>query len=457
MNVLVNTFLYEGGRPDNLESVGITHVTVKDGVTSIPPSAFVDWKDLVSVHVPSSVTSIGEYAFLGCSSLLSINLPESSLQTIGPWAFANCIHLSKITLPHSLTDIGNGAFNKCSSLSSITIPPSITRIGDLTFSRCSSLYQVTIPPPVTSIGGYAFSHCDKLKSILLPNALQSIGQFAFHNCTLLESIHIPTSVASIGYATFKNCTSLKVIYSPSSALEINNDIFKDCNINNLIILTDNHFNYQGMIPSITLQNIQQCIHHLPTNDIDTRIPPNQQLHTLHHAFQQEFPQIAQRAQQSSLNLLHLLVYFPVDDNDIYEPLLLTLLTNYPQTMTAVDTSGRTPLHHVMTCTKQIMNRRCNNNNNNQSNCYKLLIDHCPDTVVHIAIQSVLQSLWPWEGVRDTIVYEMPYALGVGNVESGLLPFMTVAAVVEGFSKDLIQLSIVYELLCLNPGVLKEYN
>ena len=147
---------------------------------------------------------------------------------------------------------------------------------------------------------------------------------------------------------------------------------------NLIILTDtDHFYYRG-IPSITLHDILQCIHHLP-NDID--IPPHQQLHTLHHTLQQRFPLIAQRAQQSLLNLLHLLVYFPGGDDDIYL-LLLTLLTKCPQAMTAVDSSGRTPLHHVMTSTRHIMD----------DNSYELLLDHCPDTVVHLAIRLVAQSV-----------------------------------------------------------------
>ena len=84
-----NTYIYQGGRPDLTTGNGITHVIVKDGVTSIDNSAFAFWKDLISVHIPSSVTAIGQEAFDGCSSLTFINLPES-LQRIGTWAFYNC-------------------------------------------------------------------------------------------------------------------------------------------------------------------------------------------------------------------------------------------------------------------------------------------------------------------------------------------------------------------------------
>ena len=132
-----------------------------------------------------------------------------------------------------------------------------------------------------------------------------------------------------------------------------------------------------------------------------------------------------------------------NDDDMYQS-LLTLLTKCPQAMTAVDSSGRTPLHHAMTSTRQIMD----------SKCYEMLLDHCPDRVAHLAIRSVIQSSWRWDDVRD-MVYAKMDALSVEDVESGLLPFMMVA---EGCDdvEDLIQLSMVYELLCLNPGVLKYY-
>ena len=131
------------------------------------------------------------------------------------------------------------------------------------------------------------------------------------------------------------------------------------------------------------------------------------------------------------------------------PLIMTVLTKCPQAMTAVDSSGRTPLHHVMTSTRHIMD----------ANCYELLLDHCPDTVVHLAIRAVVlqsqsssESSWRWDDVRD-MVYAKMDALSVEDVESGLLPFMMVAEGCDGVE----DLSMVYELLCLNPGVLKEYN
>ena len=93
-----------------------------------------------------------------------------------------------------------------------------------------------------------------------------------------------------------------------------------------------------------------------------------------------------------------------------------------------------------------------------ANCYDLLLDHCPDTVVHLAIRAVVlqsqssESSWRWDDVRD-MVYAKMDALSVEDVESGFLPFMMVA---EGCD-DVFGLSMAYELLSLNPGVLKEYS
>ena len=51
------TYLYTGGQPDYSDGVGITHVIVEDGVTSINYEAFAWWTYLISVHIPPSVTN----------------------------------------------------------------------------------------------------------------------------------------------------------------------------------------------------------------------------------------------------------------------------------------------------------------------------------------------------------------------------------------------------------------
>ena len=213
-----------------------------------------------------------------------------------------------------------------------------------------------------------------------------ISYFSPYSTFSDESIHIPRSVTEIGGVSwiFNDYTSLKIVYLPSSAFDSIYELFCGSDQNdhltilsqldeyhNIIMNEDEDIEIEGH-PCTTLNNIQQCIDHLPNN-----IPSNQQLHALHLTLQQQFPCIAQRAQLSSLNLLHLLVYFP---GDIYQP-LSTLLEKCPQAASAIDSSGRTPLHHVMISMRLYVD----------VNCYELLLRESPENVVYLAIKTVAQS------------------------------------------------------------------
>ena len=74
------------------EELGITSVTIPDGVTKIGCGAFYGCSSLTSVTIPHSVTSIGNYAFYECSSLTSVTIPDSVTE-IGWHAFKGCNNL----------------------------------------------------------------------------------------------------------------------------------------------------------------------------------------------------------------------------------------------------------------------------------------------------------------------------------------------------------------------------
>ena len=80
-----------------------------------------------------------------------LRIPEGITQ-IPPRAFIGCSSLTEVTIPESVTDIGMEAFRACSSLKSVTIPESVTGIGDSAFAWCESLKNMTIPSQVQSIG-----------------------------------------------------------------------------------------------------------------------------------------------------------------------------------------------------------------------------------------------------------------------------------------------------------------
>ena len=76
--------------------------------------------------------------------------------------------------------------------------------------------------------------------------------------------------------------------------------------------------------------------------------------------------------------------------------------------------------------------------------------HCPNTVVHQAIQA---GGLCWDDLYELVEAKID-ALTLKDEESGLLPFMLAAN--PSFTNDVIDLSIVYELLSMNPSVLKDY-
>ena len=79
---------------------------------------------------------------------------------------------------------------------------------------------------------------------------------------------------------------------------------------------------------------------LPQHDLETA----EQLPALHHVLQNHYPPIAERAQQSRLNILHQLIYFP---GDIYAE-MSNLINKFPEVLLAVDFEVKTPLHHAIT-------------------------------------------------------------------------------------------------------------
>ena len=84
-------------------------------------------------------------------------------------------------------------------------------------------------------------------------------------------------------------------------------------------------------------------------------------------------------------------------------------------------------------------------------CHDFLLARSPPIVVHQAIKAGMD----WEYLRP-IVMAKTDALVLEDEESGLMPFMLAA---EKCNNDDTSgsLSEVYELLCLQPDVLKDYD
>jgi hypothetical protein len=91
--------------------------------------------------VPSSVTKIERGGFLDCVGLTAVTLPEG-LISIGSVGFSHCIGLTEVVIPNSVTSIGDIAFIVCSGLTKVTIGSGVTTIGAMAFSSCSALATI---------------------------------------------------------------------------------------------------------------------------------------------------------------------------------------------------------------------------------------------------------------------------------------------------------------------------
>jgi hypothetical protein len=123
----------------------ITSVEIKEGVTSIINSAFLDCANLKTATMADSVTKVSPSIFWSCTSLENVQLSKN-LTSISSHMFTLCGALKEITIPEAVTSIGMTAFTS-TGLTSIVLPENVERIGDLAFSGCKSMTSITIKNP----------------------------------------------------------------------------------------------------------------------------------------------------------------------------------------------------------------------------------------------------------------------------------------------------------------------
>ena len=159
------------------------------------------------------------------------------------------------------------------------------------------------------------------------------------------------------------------------------------------------------------------------------------------------PTIATRLQYWGLNVLHLIAYLPKElfNDTTMNEAISTIVTKCPQASRSVDMDGMTPLHHATINLSK---------NKTSQECHDVLLARSSPIVVHKAIEAGMG----WEYLYPIVMTKLN-ALTMEDDESGLVPFMLAAMKCNDNHVDgvLGSLSVVYELLCLKPDAMKEYD
>lgn len=135
---------------------GSSSLTVEYGTSAVDTLFWNTLDKSASViSVPEGITYIPDSAFSGCTFLTEICIPDS-VTTIGSSAFYNCTGLTKINLPDTLTSIGTKTFYNCTALKEIIIPTSIETVDTLAFAYCSKLVEITFEGDAPSFAENTF-------------------------------------------------------------------------------------------------------------------------------------------------------------------------------------------------------------------------------------------------------------------------------------------------------------
>ena len=246
-----------GGRAFN-DVIGLTSITIPEGVTSLGEDAFSGCPDLKSIHFSSTVNSFELVSVMGCDALEVITVDsknprfyssgncvieketgtlflgcggsvipnDGSIKKIGYYAFGSNDSLTNIVIPNGVTHIDGYAFAGCAGLKEIILPDSVTWVGFGVFSGCSSLERFEFSENTKTIGSWVFDNCVNLREVKMPK-YGSIGEGVFSGCSSLESIVIPIGQDILHIGTFSACINLKSVVLPDTLTQIHSP-FPDC-------------------------------------------------------------------------------------------------------------------------------------------------------------------------------------------------------------------------------------
>lgn len=199
---------------------------IPEAITSLGQHAFEGCIGLTEVTIPDGITIIPEFLFMDCYNLASVDIPES-VTSIGGKAFSTCLALTNVTIPSGVTSIGNFAFENCTSLTSLDVDPAnevYSSVDGVVYDKLQTILRIyppakaghyTILPGVDSIASYSFYFSKNLTGVTVPASVTSIGNFCFYSSSSLASMYFQGNAPSLGGSSvFSSVPNLTVYYLP---------------------------------------------------------------------------------------------------------------------------------------------------------------------------------------------------------------------------------------------------
>ncbi len=201
VTVIIESGVEVGYNAFDSEYTNLKNLVLRDGVTKVSGSAFVDGNDLETVTIEGNLTSA---------------------------SFSECANLKLATFADGVTKVPSGIFSECTNLTTVSLADSITTIGDGAFYGCTNLENVELPESLVSYGGSAFAGCEKITSIVLPETVTVSGDLSFQECVSLENIEVYGDCASLGRYFVQDCSSLKTLTLPATVTSMGSEAFGSC-------------------------------------------------------------------------------------------------------------------------------------------------------------------------------------------------------------------------------------
>lgn len=114
-----NNYNYEGGGNLYVNGTKVTTLTIPNGITEIPDYAFLGFAGITGIQFNQTKT-IGDFAFACCLGVTNVTIPEG-VTTIENNAFAYCPHLLTMSIPASVTSLGSLLMYNCQALTDIYV------------------------------------------------------------------------------------------------------------------------------------------------------------------------------------------------------------------------------------------------------------------------------------------------------------------------------------------------